>query len=314
MRGVLITGSTTPVGRRLCERLLRRDDISRVVAVGREAPNEVPALSHDRYVYIQSDLSRTRQVRRLLFGPARDHAVEAVIHTAFHRSKRHHGRRYTALNVESTRAMLHLAERHPTVRRFIYRSSADVYRIAADQATLVDEEHPLRLQGFMPPYLRDRVEADVTVCTRMGLSPLHINVLRFAEILAPASGSQLHDYLSAPVCFRPLGYDPMINVITLEDAARALELSLDAKAEGVINIPGKDVLPLSLAIRRAKRPAASVPGPLLAPLYGMRAFVEGTDFRYDLNELRFHFSGVLDGTRAGEVLGYQPSDRVVWSR
>ena len=43
------------------------------------------------------------------------------------------------------------------------------------------------------------------------------------EALAPGTGSQLYDYLESPVCLRPAGYDPMVNLLTIEDAALALQ-------------------------------------------------------------------------------------------
>jgi hypothetical protein len=36
------------------------------------------------------------------------------------------------------------------------------------------------------------------------------------------------------------------------------------------------------------------------------------EFRYDMNHRRFHFSAVLDGRRAMEILGYEPSHPIVW--
>ena len=38
----------------------------------------------------------------------------------------------------------------------------------------------------------------------------------------------------------------------------------------------------------------------------------GTQFRYDLNLGRFHFSGIADGTRALETLGYEPRRPIDW--
>jgi hypothetical protein len=55
-----------------------------------------------------------------------------------------------------------------------------------------------------------------------------------------------------------------------------------------------------------------VPGPLLAPLYGLRRWIAGFEFRYDLNLRRFHFGGVIDGARARRSLGYVPSHPVLW--
>jgi hypothetical protein len=50
----------------------------------------------------------------------------------------------------------------------------------------------------------------------------------------------------------------------------------------------------------------------MSPLYRLRRRVAGFDFRYDMNRSRFHFGGVLDGTRAREQLGYTPRYPVHW--
>lgn len=313
MSGVLITGATTPIGHALIRALLADPACERVLAVGaEEQPATLPAYGSDRVVYERADLTRPREVRRLLFGPARELGIESILHTALHRSATDKGSRVRALNVESTRELLYLAERHPTLRRFVFRSYGDVYRIDPGRPVLISEDHPLELSPSAPQYVRDRIEADMTVCTRMGLSPLGIVVLRCAEILAPASGSQLYDYLSAPVCFRPLGFNPMLNVMTIEDAVDAMVLALHSDESGVFNIPGADTLPLSEVVRSWGRPGLAVPGPLLAPLYRVRASTLGMEFRYDMNHRRFHFSAVLDGTRAREVLGYVPSHPIQW--
>ena len=55
-----------------------------------------------------------------------------------------------------------------------------------------------------------------------------------------------------------------------------------------------------------------IPGSWMTPLYRVRRRVTGHDFRYGMNRRRFHYSGVLDGTRAREVLGYVPCHPVDW--
>jgi UDP-glucose 4-epimerase len=176
--------------------------------------------------------------------------------------------------------------------------------------------------GGMPQIERDRLEADVTVCMRMGMSKVSIAVLRFAELLAPDSGSQLFDYLSSKVCFRPIGFDPMLSLLSIDDAVsatlaalrprRAADGAHEANPSGIFNIVGHDVLPLSRAVELARRVPIPVPGPLLRPLYALRQRAIHAEFRYDLNALRFHLSGVLDGRRAREVLGYAPRVPIDW--
>jgi len=304
----LVSGATTPVGRALVRALLDEGRTVLAVAVEEEWPFE----PHDSLHYQKVDLTRARRIRELLFGAARDLGVTSVIHSAHHRKTTDRGRKIHALNVESTREMLHLAERHPTIERFVYRSYSDVYRIAPELPQLIGEDHPLELGSWLPQGIRDRVEADLMVCTRMGMSSLSIVVLRCAEIFAPRSGSQLHDFLASRVCLRPLGFDPMLNVLSIDDAVESQRLALDSDAQGVFNIPGKDILPLSAAIGAFGKKELAIPGPVLGPLYGLRSLTRGFEFSYRPNRYRFHFSGVLDGTRAHEVLGYAPEHAIDW--
>lgn len=313
---VMVTGATSPVGLALVDRLLKDERIVHVLAVGLESPSFVSKHSvfqHERCTYQQVDLTRTRQVRRLLFGVAREREVDAILHTAQHRLARDSGKRVHQLNVEATRTLMQLAEEHPTIRRFVFRSYGEMYRVTADLPDLIEETHPLALSSDTPQWLRDRIEADLTVSAWMGLSRLHVVVLRCAECLTADTGSQLYDYFSSRVCFRPAGYDPMLNLLSLRDLIESLCCALFCECQGTFNIPGKDTLPLSAAIQLAGCTEVPVPGPLLAPLYWARAKTRGGDFRYDLNRWRFHFNGVLDGRRAAQRLGYVPQHSIDWS-
>lgn len=315
MRSVLVTGATTPIGELLVRRLLADHRVRRVLAVAAEPRERTHFKANTpRFDYVQLDITRARDVRDLLFGRARDLRVDVVVHNAQHRRATDGGRAIHALNVEATRELLRLCEEHPTIERFVFRSYAEVYRARPEEPVLIEEDHPLELSRRAPQWIRDRVEADLTVCARMGLAPLQITVLRAAECFAFDVGSQLLDYLGSRVCFRPLGFDPMINLISTEDLVSGLSLAIEAKVEGIFNLPGMDTLPLSLAIRKAGRRSIPAPELLLAPLYELRTRVIGGDFRYDLNRGRFHFSGVLDGRRARLELGYAPSQPIDWSR
>ncbi len=310
---VLVTGATTPLGAALVKALLALPDTGHVVGVAAEAEaSELPA-SDPRFSYVQLDLTRKRDIRRLLGGPVRRLGVEAIVHTALHRSIQAQGHKAHQLNVEATRALLELAEAHPTVRHFIYRSFGEAYHVAADSPSLAGEEHPLEFAPEAPQWLRDRVEADLTVCTHIGLSPLRVVVLRCAELFAADSGSQLYDYVRSRVCLRPVGYDPMLNLLSLEDALRGHLLALRGAVHGVLNITGWDTLPLSRLIALSGSVGVPLPGSLLAPLYWLRRATVGTQFHYPMNARRFQLGAVLDGSRARAELDYQPRVGIDWA-
>ena len=311
MKRVLVTGATTPLGTALVGALAGDAGVEQVLAVAAEPAPSVP-FSTDRVTYVRADLARSRDRRTLLFGMARDLAIDSVVHLAMHRAADAAGSRVRALNVDSLRELLHLVERHPTIRNVVYRGHAEVYRLREDAPSVIDEEDALDLPRTAPQWLRDRVEADQVACAHIGSACARIVVLRCAEVFAPESGSQLFDYVRSKVCLRPLGYDPMVQLLSVDDAVAALILALRSDARGVFNIPGADTLPLSELVRLCGRTSIPLPGPVLAPLYRLRALALGTQFRYDLNVGRLHFNCVLDGERARRVLGYVPSHRLKW--
>ena len=311
-RNVLITGADTPIGERLARVLVSDSRVDRIVAVCGGSPDLHPLADNPRVRAVEVDLVKGRRVRELLFGPARDEQIHVVVHLAMHRSPRAEGSRAHAFNVEALRGIMALAERHPTIERLVLRSDAAVYRSRRDLPVLIGEEHPLNIGVDVPQWVRDRVEADVTACARMGLGRLQVVVLRMAEVLAPGTGSQVFDWLESPVCFRPAGFDPMMNVLSLDDATGALQKAIFSDEQGVFNVPGADTLPLTACIRAWGRLGIPVAEPAMGPLYRIRSRLSGREFRYGINRGRFHFSGVLDGSRAREILRFVPAHPVDW--
>lgn len=312
MISVCVTGANTAIGERLIRSLLADTRVKHVLAVDHAPIERALPFSGNRLTYKSVDLTKSRQVHELLFGPARDLGVEVVMHLSQARSAHAVGSRVHARNVEALRSILDLSDRHPTIRRVVVNSFGVVYKVGLDLPMLVTEDHPLDLSPGAPQYVRDRVEADLTACARMGLSDCEIVVLRCAEALGPGTGSQLFDFLDAPVGFAPFGFDPMVNVATIADIVRALELATHGSGEGVFNIPGFDTLPLSECARLWGTPLWGLPGPMIRRAYAIRHTLTGSEFSYGLNRKRMHFGLVLDGTRAKDELGYVPSHPVDW--
>lgn len=304
-RGVLVTGAASPLSQALVRALTACPEIHGVVTV--YPPGEVcPTQERPGIVHVNADLTRHRDVQNLLQGVAMAARVDTIVHGCQHPFSREHGADSARLHVESTRHLLSVAEEQPQIKRFVLRSFHDVYRLQRDSPILIDESQPLELSPHAPEASREHAESDLIACAKMAVSRLQIVVLRCAELLAAGVAGQLYDYLSSRVCLRPLGYDPMINVLSLPDAARALHLAVMSDAIGIFNVPGKDSLPLSELIDHAARLGVALPGLMLRPLYDLRTMVTKLQFDYELDRLRFHRSCILEGSKAREQLHYSP--------
>jgi UDP-glucose 4-epimerase len=293
-RAILVTGATSALGHAIVG-VLANDVRSRIVlaahaSVEPAASDAVPGVD-----YVQVDLTHHSDARELLLGAALARRIDTVVHVPAGRGA-----------VGPTRELLSLCEEQPHLCRFVLCSSSDVYRVQRDAALLIDEDCPLELAADAEESVRDRAETDLTVCAKIGQSRLQIAVLRFAEILGPGLGSPLYDYLGSRVCLRPLGYDPMLNLLSLADAAEAARLAVFSDARGAFNVPGRDTLPLSELVSLCGRIGLPLPGPTLAPLYRLRSRVTQAGFRYAADRARFHYGGILDGTKAAAALGYRP--------
>src|SRR4051812_33221622 len=120
---VLVTGATAPLGRALLDALVRDPDIEHVLATGREPEAAVPT----GVAYEPVDLSHAREVHDLVWGAARKQRVDTVVHLAHHRTVAERLDTAHAQNLIATRELLRSCAAHPTIRRLIYRSFAEVY-------------------------------------------------------------------------------------------------------------------------------------------------------------------------------------------
>src|SRR6185503_5523402 len=103
---VLVTGATAPLGEAVVGALLAARDVELVLAIGRD-PAPSPALPSDpRLVYRAVDLTRPRALHDLVWGEAREHGIDAVVHDMLHRSARDRGARVHAQNVDAARELV----------------------------------------------------------------------------------------------------------------------------------------------------------------------------------------------------------------
>ena len=156
------------------------------------------------------------------------------------------------------------------------------------------------------PQVRAWIDADLVCQGELNGPRLKMTVLRPAAI-ATESG----DLLQCPPLAGdgpPVGFDPMLSLVSDRDVARALVLALYADRPGIYNIAGPEAFPCSqLMTREARVGPFPVPAlvssavSLLGQTVGLRRGSRTAFSRYGV---------VLDTRLAEEVLGFQPQYRV----
>ena len=64
------------------------------------------------------------------------------------------------------------------------------------------------------------------------------------SILGPSIHNIATHYLSSKVCFTPLGFDPLVQLVHEDDVIRAFQIVIEQDHSGIFNIVGEGVLPL----------------------------------------------------------------------
>jgi UDP-glucose 4-epimerase len=296
---VMITDGDTPLASALGSALLARERTARVVHVLSREPAR--SASDPRVTHLSGDLTRERPLRALLFGAAARHAVDTLVHGCGPVSARALA---DPAGIASLRTLLALCEEHPTIQRFVLVSSWRVYRRAPQDPALLDEDHPLALHATGSRWRKLLVEADVTAGLRVARGRLEVRVLRLAEVFAPGCDGPLSSLRGGRACATALGFDPIVELLSLEDAARAITLACTVEsAPGVFNVPGRDVLPLSVLLASIGLRAIPLPTSWLPAWTARYGDPEVCD---DGALALLRHGGVLDGRRVAGALGYAP--------
>ncbi len=309
-KNVLITGVTGTVARQLAEKLMYDKRVGRIMGVGRDdKPYYFKDFDPHRFVFKKVNILRPRQLTNLFLSEDfKEMQINTVVHMAFINTARGRGGEEThELNVEGTKNLLDMCIENEKIRKFIFRSSVDVYRIRHDNPVLITESADLNLESNVHPVVRDKVDADMLCRTKMDNPRMKIVVLRPTGVIGRNVRSYFNYYFEGRVAVKPAGYDPMINLMHANDMIAALRAAIHRAVKGIFNVGGKTTAPLSEYLRLAHCRVVPVPLPLLLTA-GKTVLASGlTRFDPSYYPDRLLYSCLLDTTRAREALGFEPS-------
>ena len=310
-RRVLITGVGSTLGRRLTAMLLADDRVARVVGVGEEpdAPR-MPGSATARFTYRQVNLLKRRELTALFrSNEFRSGEIDTVVHLAFLHRPEFTSKATHRLNVEGTKHFLDECLAQDGVRKFVFRSSGMVYKLEPHGPVELREGDDLNFDSDRHPIIKDEVDAELLCRAKMDNGRMRIVVLRPSAVVGPGMHTYFNVYLESKVTVRVAGYDPMINIVHVQDVVRAIQLSIFEDVQGIYNVDGLETLPLSELIRRTE--TKTVPVPEALAVRANRAFrrLRLTRFHADVDIERLKYSCVLDASKARRELGYEPVHR-----
>src|SRR5215813_2959197 len=246
---VVVTGISGNLGRTLA-RLLHRHE--RIIGIDRRPfegkPKDVEMFQLDLRGRRAEDVFRRNEIR-------------AVIHMGIMHDPRMNEEEHHSFNVVGTTRILGYAARYG-VKKVVMLSSANVYGPSPDNSNFLTEDAPLmgasRFSG-----VRDLIEVDMMTHSFFWRHPqIETVILRPVHIVGPTIRNAPSNYLRLERPWVVAGFDPMIQLIHVEDVCRAMETALAPGLKGVYNVVGPGQVPLSAILRELGRKEVAIPEPL----------------------------------------------------
>jgi UDP-glucose 4-epimerase len=293
LRKVVITGISGRLGRIVARRLHHDLDYQIVGLDRRPMPGRPKDIEHH-----QVDL-RSKKARDVF----RVGDVDALVHLGVMHDPRARPAELYSWNITGTTKLLEYCQAY-RVPKVVLLSSANVYGPRPDNPQFLTEEAPL-LAAQRFPQMRDLVEIDHLVSTFLWrAAQVETVILRPVHIVGPVHNAP-SNYLRIE---RPpvlLGFDPMVQLIHVQDVAEAIVTALAPGRRGIYNIVGPGEVPLSTVLGELGREPVSIPHPMAKPILSL-AFRLGIS-SFPVAELDFiRYVCMVDGRRATAELGFRP--------
>jgi UDP-glucose 4-epimerase len=154
--------------------------------------------------------------------------------------------------------------------------------------------------------VRDLIEVDMLALGFFWRHPeIETVILRPVHIVGPQIKNAPSNYLRLSSPWVMAGFDPIVQLIHVEDAARAMVEALRPGLRGVFNVAGPGEVPLSAIFRELGRRTVPVPHPVARPLLSLL-------FKYRLASFpppeldHIQFLCAVDGQRWAQAVGWKP--------
>jgi UDP-glucose 4-epimerase len=307
---VAVTGAFGSLGRRLVRALENDPKVERIVALDVRSPlgldgdpDPIGFLSrHAKLSAHTLDLTEQgadAELARILVAEK----AGALMHLALLSTPTHALEMAHETETIGTLHVLHACAA-ARVRQIVSLSSAMCYGARPDNPAWLTESQPLR-----PPWsrsLKDKADADAQAL-RFGEEhkDVAVSVARLGAVLGTAPDHFFSRTLSRRFVPAVLGYDPLWQLMLVDDAVAALHALYTSEARGAFNVVGRGVLPVSHVLTRLGRMPLFLPASLGKTVVGALWSAQLVEMPKQFLDY-FRWSWVCDASRLQRETGFVP--------
>lgn len=289
---VVVTGISGNLGRTLAK-LLHKSE--RIIGIDRRPfvgkPKDIEMYQLDLRKKKAEDVFRRNPVR-------------AVIHMGIMHDPRMNEEEHHSFNVVGTTRLLDYCAKYD-VKKVVVLSSANVYGPSPENSNFLTEAAPLMAASRFSG-VRDLIAVDMLAHGFFWRHPsTQTVILRPVHIVGPQIKNAPSNYLRLKYPWVLAGFDPIVQLMHVEDSARAMIEALRPEAKGVYNVVGPGEVPLSALFRELGRTPIPIPHPIARPMLDFL-------FRYHLASFpppeldHIRFLCAVDGSRWVNDVGWKP--------
>jgi UDP-glucose 4-epimerase len=287
----VITGVCGRLGKLLARQLHR---LGPVVGIDRrpfpDCPKDIEHVPHPLRRKKVRDVFRRRNIR-------------AVIHLGLMHDPRKKLETHHAWNVEGFATLLDYCATYD-VPKLVLLSSASLYGGRPTNPQYLTEEAPL-MAGSRFSLISDQVQVDMLAQSFFWRHPrCDTVILRPCSIVGQVNNAPTK-YLRLPRVPMVMGFDPLIQLIHEQDVVAALVASVRPGLQGIFNLAGPAVAPLSGLLQRLGRQTYRVPHVVVRPIF--RRAYEWKLTNFPAAELDYiQYQCLVDDARARRLLNWEP--------
>ncbi|HEY5960875.1 MAG TPA: NAD-dependent epimerase/dehydratase family protein [Polyangiaceae bacterium] len=240
---VAVTGAHGVLGKRLIAHLLSHERIREVVCLD----VATPAFESVKFAFLDTDLT-TLGVEHSLAIALADHRVDCVIHLAFRDGPSPNPGHSHELESIGTLRLVQACLK-AKVRKLLLGSRTWVYGASPNAPALLDEHQPTRARRS-ERFFADKMDAERDVLSFRAPGRARVStVLRMAPLVDPTVTNHVLKWLRDVRVPSVLGFDPMWQLLHVDDACRQVVSAVFRDAPPVLNVASGGAVPLSVVRR-----------------------------------------------------------------